>query len=94
MAITDLIPWNRERAVGVSRRGDDPLWSLHRRMNRPFEDFARGFDVWPVFGPEGFSPRIDVRETDDEILVTAEIPGLEEKDFQLEKEDLARCGSG
>jgi HSP20 family molecular chaperone IbpA len=28
-------------------------------------------------------PPADVRETDDEVIVTAEIPGLEEKDFEL-----------
>jgi len=32
----------------------------------------------------GFAPRVDVVEREDEYLVTAELPGLEEKDFQLE----------
>jgi len=32
---------------------------------------------------EGFHPRTDVRETDDAVLVMAEIPGLEEKDFEI-----------
>ena len=31
----------------------------------------------------GFSPRIDVRETDEELILTAELPGLEEKDFEV-----------
>ena len=30
-----------------------------------------------------FQPRIDVRETDAEIAITAELPGLEEKDFDV-----------
>jgi HSP20 family protein len=83
MALKDLIPWNRESSVDVTRRSEQPLWSLHREMNRLFEDFARGFDLAPAFGYEGFAPRIDVRETDDTVLVTAEMPGLEEKDFEL-----------
>jgi HSP20 family protein len=82
MAFKDLIPWNRERSVDVWR-GEDPFWSLHREMNRLFDDFGRGFGAWPAFGREEFAPRIDVRETDDEVLVTAEMPGLEEKDFEL-----------
>ncbi len=82
MAITDLVPWSRERALDVSRR-DDPFGSLQREVQRLFEDFARGFDRGPLFAPEGFAPRIDVRETDDEVLVGAELPGLEEKDFEL-----------
>ena len=50
-----------------------------------FEDFARSFNLAPWSGGEreGFHPRTDVRETDDAILVTAEIPGLEEKDFEI-----------
>ena len=50
-----------------------------------FEDFARGFDLapWSSWESEGFHPRTDVHETDDAVLVTAEMPGLEEKDFEL-----------
>jgi HSP20 family protein len=85
MAITDLIPWSRERAVGAPRRREDPFWDLHREVNRMFEDFARGFDLapWSGRGWEGFHPRIELRETDEEVLVSAEMPGLEEKDFEL-----------
>ena len=50
-----------------------------------FEDFAGSFDVAPWSGWEGqeFHPRIDLSATDDAVLVTAEMPGLEEKDFEL-----------
>ena len=56
MALKDLIPWNRERSVDVARRSEEPFWSLHRDMNRLFEDFVRGFDLTPAFGYEGFAP--------------------------------------
>ncbi len=50
-----------------------------------FEDFARSFDLapWSGWETEGFQPRINVSETDDEVVVTAEMPGLEEKDFEV-----------
>ena len=85
MAIRDLVPWGRERGVSTSRDREDPFSSLHREMNRMFEDFARSFDLapWSGWEAEGFHPRTDVSETDDEVLVTAEIPGLDEKDFEL-----------
>mgnify|MGYP003577170210 CR=1 FL=1 len=83
MATTDLIPWSRERAADVTRRRDDPFWSVHREMSRLFEDFGRGFGLASLFDHESFEPRIDVCETDDEVLVAAEVPGLEEKDFEL-----------
>jgi HSP20 family protein len=85
MAIRDLVPWRRERGVSTSRDREEPFTSLHREMNRMFEDFARSFDLapWSSWETEGFNPRTDVRETDDAVLVTAELPGLEEKDFEL-----------
>jgi len=85
MDIRDLVPWGRERGVSAPRGREDPFSSLHREMNRMFEEFARSFDLapWSGWDREGFHPRTDVRETDDAVLVTAEIPGLEEKDFEL-----------
>jgi len=87
MALSDLIPWNRERELPAPRADEDPFRSLHREMNRIFEDFARGFDVAPWAGGSGdgwaFQPSLDVHETDDEIRVTADLPGLEEKDIDL-----------
>jgi HSP20 family protein len=54
-------------------------------MNRMFEDFALSFDLapWSRWETESFHLRTDVRETDDEVVVTVEMPGLEEKDFEL-----------
>ncbi|MDP3692774.1 Hsp20/alpha crystallin family protein [Bradyrhizobium sp.] len=90
MAIKDLIPWSsRGREVG-SQRGTDvhPFFALHREMNRLFDDVFRGFDVAP-FGSTGALngagwPRIDIDETDKEVRITAELPGLDEKEVSLE----------
>jgi len=90
MAMRDLIPWNRGHDVSV-RRGEElsPFFTLHREMNRLFDDVFRGFDVTPFdsdrFLDRGLSwPSVEVSETDNEIKVTAELPGLEEKDVQVE----------
>ena len=54
-----------------------------------FDDVFRGFDLTP-FGPtfratDGLGwPQIDIDETDKEVRITAELPGLEEKDVSLE----------
>jgi HSP20 family protein len=90
MAIRDLIPFSRGRDIAV-RRGDDvnPFLTLHREMNRLFDDVFRGFDLAP-FGSDRFFdravgwPNMEVSETDSEVKVTAELPGLEEKDVQVE----------
>ena len=49
MAIRDLIPWNRGRDL-TPRRAEEfsPFLSLHREMNRLFDDFFRGFELSPL----------------------------------------------
>ena len=89
MAMRDLIPWSRGRDV-APHRADDPFLTLHREMNRLFDDVFRGFDLTPFNGVDRlFSrgagwPNIEVSESDQNIKVTAELPGLEEKDVQVE----------
>jgi len=86
----DLIPWNRNRGMTV-RRGEEfkPIVALHREMNRMFDDVFRGFDLTPFDTDRFFDratgwPHIEVTETDEAMKVTAELPGLEEKDVQVE----------
>jgi HSP20 family protein len=90
MAMRDLVPSSRSRGVSVHRGEDSPFLTLHREMNRLFEDVFRGFDLTP-FGSDRFFdravgnwPSVEVSETEREIKVTAELPGLDEKDVKLE----------
>lgn len=90
MAVRDLIPWSRGRDLTV-RRGEEsnPFLALHRQVNRLFDDAFRGFDLVPFGNDRGFGhavgwPTIEVSETDKDVKVTAELPGLEEKDVQVE----------
>jgi HSP20 family protein len=74
----------------VAPRYTDPFSTLRSEMDRLFDTFLGGaLTTFPsVFG-SGVSrgatlmPRMDVRETDKEIIVEAELPGLEEKDTSL-----------
>jgi HSP20 family protein len=93
MAIRDLIPWNRGRDVSVHRGEEtNPFLALHREVNRLFDDVFRAFDVAP-FGPDrmfGRSfgwPHVEITESDQEVKVTAELPGLDEKDVAVELHD-------
>ena len=95
MAIRDLIPWSRQEnrlpAPVDAERGVEthPLLSLHREVNRLFDDVFRGFGV-PGFGgnDRGLSwPHVELGETDKEIRVTAELPGLDEKDVDISIEE-------
>ncbi|MGD2063822.1 MAG: Hsp20/alpha crystallin family protein [Nitrospirota bacterium] len=90
MAVRDLIPWrDRRREVPVRRDEADPFHSLHREMDRLFDDFLHGFELAPWMGDRwptmsrGYAPQVDVAETDTEVIVTAELPGMEEKDIDV-----------
>lgn len=94
MAIRDLIPWGRQESR-VPVRTDDgsnqqhPLVSLHRDVNRLFDDVFRGFGA-PALSGWGRSlewPTIELSETDKEIRVTAELPGMDEKDVDISVDD-------
>jgi len=55
-----------------------------RRAVHPFVgEFWRDFGFGPVAGKSAFRPRIDASETDEELLLTAELPGLEDGDFEV-----------
>ena len=87
MPITDLIPWNRSRNMPAPRQSEEhPFLALHREMNRMFDNFFRGFDL-PMSTPPGWSvggwPHVEISETDNEVKLVAELPGIEEKDIEL-----------
>ena len=82
MAKKNLMPslW---KGTPVPARGRDNLLdSFQQRMNDMFDDFFRGFNlsvpgsVDESFG--AFSPSIDVKEGETDIVVKAELPGMEE----------------
>ena len=95
MAIRDLIPWSRQEnrlpvPVSAEREpGDHPLLLLHRDVNRLFDDFVRGFGLssFGGFGRELSWPSLEFGETDTEVRVIAELPGLDEKDVDITVEE-------
>ncbi|MCG2632766.1 Hsp20/alpha crystallin family protein [Bradyrhizobium sp. WYCCWR 13023] len=87
MAIRDLIPWSKPQELAPARDSFDPFLTLHREMNRLFDDVFRGF------GSPGLSssmegrfgwPKVELSETDKALTVSAELPGMTEKDVQVE----------
>ena len=88
MNIKDLVPRFGRKPLPARREEEDPFRDFQREMNRLFDDF---FGEYPVAvrgeGVEwggGFVPRVDVAETDKEVRVTAELPGMDEKDVDVE----------
>ena len=94
MAVRDLIPWGRSRTSVPSpmQQGDEasPFLTLHREMNRLFDDVFNRFDTGlpSAFGrmpgwSGGSWPSLEVTASDHEVRVSAELPGMEEKDIEL-----------
>lgn len=86
MDFRDLIPFGRERrSVPVRRdRGEHPMETFQREVNRLFDDFFRAPTL--LGGSDGAfatMPRVDVSESEREYEVTAELPGMEEKDVEV-----------
>ena len=62
----------------------DVFQSLRQEMDRLFDDFTRGTGLHLEAGfPATPSMRLDVTETDDAFSVTAELPGVDEKDVEV-----------
>jgi HSP20 family protein len=72
MEISSLVPW---------RRGE--LSGFRREMDRLFDRF---FEDWPSrLWPEGtqWAPSVDVSETPKEVIVKAELPGMDPKEIDV-----------
>lgn len=93
----DLIPWKKKEAnVEHVREQGEQLSALQRRMNHLFDDFFADFDSFfgerpfhvmkPAEKPWFDSPNFEVSETDEEFRVKAELPGLDEKDIEVNME--------
>lgn len=87
MAIRDLIPWTRNQELAPARDNFDPFLTLHREMNRLFDDVFRGFganSLSPLMEGRVGWPKIELSDDDKKLTISAELPGMGEKDVQVE----------
>lgn len=86
MSLKDLAPWHHGKGGTPASLSD-----LHREVNRVFENFWNGFDM-PSFGVPSLREngnglardvRIDASEDSTAYHVTAELPGMSEKDIEV-----------
>lgn len=76
----------RSHALVRPRFGANQFSDLHRQMNELFENFYED-SMMPSLGilEKGnmLTPKFEVVETDDSFHVTAELPGIEQKDIEV-----------
>ncbi len=63
------------------------LSMLQDRMNRLFDDAGRPWRTDEPAATTSWSPSVDIFETEGEIVVKAELPGMDRKDIQLNLEN-------
>ena len=89
MTLKELIPWkkNDDRSMTLRRNQSiDPFDQFRSEMDRMFENFLSAFSgrmslLDRSFG--NFVPNLDVTETDKEVKVVAELPGMDEKEVEV-----------
>lgn len=87
MAITDLIPWKKtDDRLALRHREMDPFMQMRQEIDQMFNGMLGDWST-PINLLDrrlgSWIPNIDVAETGKEIRVTAELPGLEEKDLEV-----------
>lgn len=90
----NLTPW-RGGGSGLTPFGRDPFANFRHEMDRLFDDFFAPAET-RSFGATAaaLQPSIDVEETEQAYVVTAELPGIAEKDIELSLADNALTLSG
>ncbi len=81
MSIRDLVPFRRR---GSLRRWDEPVRSFFEEVEELFDRFFGDYELEPVRERWGlFTPKVDFTEDDKEYRITAELPGMNEKDIEV-----------
>lgn len=87
--LKSLVPWGHKSNPVPAPDNDrhDPFASFRREIDRVFDDvFDTAFGLTRRGGGNGrgaLTPQLDVAETDEAIVVKAELPGVEESDLDV-----------
>ncbi|AKB53135.1 MULTISPECIES: Hsp20/alpha crystallin family protein [Methanosarcina] len=80
--------WPMRRSFSGPARWDpfDEIRRTQERLNQLFEDFMP-MEEWG--GGKVYTPAIDIKEEDDKLVVTTDLPGINKEDVQINlKEDI------
>lgn len=73
------------------QRYDNPVMRLHQEVDRMFDEAFRGFGMPSLFEPLRLTnefrgmlkPKLDIAETNEQYIISVEVPGVDEKDIQV-----------
>ena len=94
MASRSLMPFSRNTQMSRWGEDTDPFLQMRREMNRLFDDVFSGFGglglpgaLSPALQRMPAAPKIDVSETENEIQIKAEMPGIDQNNVEVLLED-------
>lgn len=80
----ELVRWRPRKAVP----------SVYGDVDRMFDSLLRGWMAPASLSESGWSPSIDISESDSELVVSAEVPGVKPEDIDIEIDDSKLVVSG
>ena len=72
-----LVPWDPFKNI----------LSLQERMNRMFDEAVHRGHAGETLGQSTWSPPVDIYETEDDIVIEAEVPGMSKEDVDIQVRD-------
>ena len=84
--IKTLVPWRNNKSQTPATREDffDPFVTFRREMDRMFEDFFGGGSLRPAqAGFQALTPAAGIDETNKDLVISAELPGVSDKDVEV-----------
>jgi HSP20 family protein len=77
-------PESSKQVVPTKKEENNPFVLFRQEMNSLFDNFSHGLDIEPGWSRLGsFNPKVDVKESDKEIVIAAELPGMEDRDIDI-----------
>jgi HSP20 family protein len=85
-----LLPFSG-RGSTLARETDSPFYSLQRDVNRAFDEMYRSMLGVPAQAgavpAAAWAPDLDMKETENEVVLSVDLPGMEEKDVEIALRD-------
>ena len=96
MTFVNLVPFRGKNRNPLARieHQNSPFFALQSSMNSLFDDFFRGFPGEALTTAESFSPKMAIDVKDEEIEITAELPGVKKQDLDISIADNIMTISG
>jgi HSP20 family protein len=85
MTLENFNPLKKKSNLATRHETESPFFALQHRMNRMFDDFlGEPFDLLGTnTAGSMFMPPMNISETEKDIVITADMPGVEEKDLDI-----------